>query len=103
MSTLQATLLQITLQQVLEPTADADWVLSQTGFDPFRDTSRESRFAVSNGLLGVRGGRTVDRLAAGAVAPRAYVAGLFDMVGAELPMEALVPAPDWLRVGFSLT
>ena len=91
-----------TLQQALEPTADPVWVLSQQGFDPLRDSSRESRFAISNGFLGVRGGRTVDRLPSMDVAPRTYVAGLFDVVGADQPLSALVPAPDWLKIEISL-
>ena len=91
-----------TAQQALEPTADPAWVLEQKGFDPLRDSSRESRFAISNGFLGVRGGRTVDRLPGMGVAPRTYVAGLFDVVGADQPLSALVPAPDWLKIEISL-
>ncbi len=89
-------------KQALEPTPDAAWVLNPPSFDLLRDGSRESRFAISNGFLGVRGGRTIDRLAAGVAMPRTYVAGLFDMVGVNQPMAALVPAPDWLQVGLSL-
>ena len=91
-----------TAQQALAPTADPAWVLAQQGFDPLRDTSRESRFAISNGFLGVRGGRTIDRLPKTTLAPRTYVAGLFDSVGAGQPLSALVPAPDWLRIEISL-
>ena len=90
-----------TAQQALEPTADPAWVLDQQGFDPLRDSSRESRFAISNGFLGVRGGRTIDRLPRTTVAPRTYVAGLFDMAGSGQPTAALVPAPDWLRIEIS--
>ena len=89
-------------QQALTPTADPAWVLDQHGFDPLRDRSRESRFAISNGFLGVRGGRTIDRLPSPDGAPRTYVAGLFDVIGADQPMSALVPAPDWLRIEISL-
>ena len=92
-----------TAQQALEPTADPAWVLDQQGFDPLRDSSRESRFAISNGFLGVRGGRTIDRLPGSAVAPRTYVTGLFDMFGSDHPMPTLVPAPDWLRIDISLS
>jgi trehalose/maltose hydrolase-like predicted phosphorylase len=84
------------------PTADPAWVLHQQGFDPLRDSSRESRFAISNGFLGVRGGRTIDRLPGPTVAPRTYVAGLFDNVGSDKPLSTLVPAPDWLRIEISL-
>ncbi len=41
---------QRTSEQVLEQTADPAWILDQQGFDPLRDSSRESRFAISNGL-----------------------------------------------------
>ena len=91
-----------TAQQALEPTADPAWVLDQQGFDPLRDSSRESRFAISNGFLGVRGGRTIDRLPRTTAAPRTYVAGLFDIVGSDQPLSALIPAPDWLRIEISL-
>ena len=88
---------------VLLPTRDQGWVLDQQGFDPLRDSNRESRFAISNGFLGVRGGRTIDRLPGGATAPGTYVAGLFDTVAADQPISALVPAPDWLRIDVSLS
>jgi len=93
---------QRTAEQVLEPTADPAWILDQQGFDPLRDSSRESRFAISNGFLGIRGGRTIDRLPGTAIAPRTYVAGLFDSLHVDQPMSALVPAPDWLRIDISL-
>lgn len=92
---------QRTAQQALEPTADPAWVLGQQGYDPLRDASRESRFAISNGFLGVRGGRTIDRLPHTPVAPRTYVAGLFDVLGPDQPIPALVPAPDWLKLDIS--
>jgi len=94
---------QRTAEQVLEPTADPAWILDQQGFDPLRDSSRESRFAISNGFLGIRGGRTIDRLPGTAIAPRTYVAGLFDSPHVDQPMSALVPAPDWLRIDISLS
>lgn len=90
-------------EQMLEPTADPAWIFEQQGFDPLRDSSRESRFAVSNGFLGIRGGRTINRVPGTAIAPRTYVAGLFDMVHADQPISALVPAPDWLRIDISLS
>ena len=94
---------QRTAAQGLEPTHDPAWILDQQGFDPLRDSSRESRFAISNGFLGIRGGRTIDRLPGTAIAPRTYVAGLFDSLHVDQPMSALVPAPDWLRIDISLS
>ena len=87
-----------TMGSALQPTADPAWTIEQHGFDPLRDGSRQSRFAVSNGFLGVRGDRAINRGPDGVVPPCTYVAGLFDVRGAEQPIPALVPAPDWLRV-----
>ena len=92
-----------TVRDALQPTGDPAWVLDQRGFDPLRDSSRESRFAISNGFLGVRGGRTIDRLPGATAAPGTYVAGLFDAVAADQPMPTLIPAPDWLRIDVSLS
>ena len=91
-----------TMQQALEPVLDPAWVLHQQGFDPLRDGSRQSRFAISNGFLGVPGGRTINRGGCGVSPTLTYVAGLFDTLGAEQPSPLLVPAPDWLRVQISL-
>jgi trehalose/maltose hydrolase-like predicted phosphorylase len=43
-----------TMDRALRPTADAGWVLVEHGYDPLREGSLESRFAISNGFLGVR-------------------------------------------------
>ncbi len=86
----------------LEPTADPDWVIGQHGFDPLRDSSRQSRFSISNGSLGVRGDRSINRGRKAGLPPRTYVAGLFDIGGAEQPIPALVPVADWLCVNILL-
>ena len=92
------------MRQALQPDPDPAWILDQHGFDPLRDSSRESRFAISNGFLGVRGGRTINRLpSVTASATQTYVAGLFDIRGADHPIPSLVPAPDWLRVDISVS
>jgi len=72
------------------------------GFDPLRDSSRKSRFSISNGFLGVRGEHAINGGATPGAPPRTYVAGLFDTRGAEQPIPALVPAADWLRVDILL-
>ena len=87
-----------TIDFALRPTADPAWVIEQHGFDPLRDGSRQSRFAISNGFLGVRADRAINRGPDGVVPPCTYVAGLFDIRGAEQPIPALVPVADWLRV-----
>jgi HAD superfamily hydrolase (TIGR01509 family) len=95
------------MQQALMPTEDRDWVLIEPGYDPLRESSIESRFTVSNGLLGVRGARAVSRRPSWlswlptlrwASWPRTYVAGLFETPNTEPSVPALVPAPDWLRL-----
>jgi trehalose/maltose hydrolase-like predicted phosphorylase len=93
----------MTARQAFEPTDDPAWVLDQRDFDPLRDSSRESRFAISNGFLGVRAGRTINRPAGTAGGHRTYVAGLFDVLGADQPITALIAAPDWLRIDMSLS
>ena len=84
-----------TMEHVLASTADPAWVLDGDGCDPLRESNYGSRFAISNGFLGVRGARAVNR-ARWIVPPRTYVAGLFDTPSAEQTIPELVPAADWL-------
>ena len=78
------------MEHALGPNADPAWVLDADGFDPLRETSRESRFAISNGFLGIRGARAINRGVRWTGPPRTYVAGLFDASGAERPIPGLV-------------
>ena len=87
---------------VLEATWDSTWILATEGYDPLRESSTESRFTVSNGFLGVRGGRAVTRGARWVVPPRTYVAGVFDMPPSEQAVPVLVPAASWLQVRISV-
>jgi trehalose/maltose hydrolase-like predicted phosphorylase len=89
------------MADVLAVRANADWILDDKGFDPLRESSRESRFAISNGFLGIRGARTINRAIQSRLSPRIYVAGLFDSSGVEQPVPALVPVADWLQVRIS--
>jgi trehalose/maltose hydrolase-like predicted phosphorylase len=50
-----------TRERALEPTADPTWRLEEAGYDPLNEASAESRFAIGNGFLGVRGAREVSR------------------------------------------
>jgi len=84
--------------QALQPTADPGWVLVEDGYDPLRETSLESRFAISNGFLGVRGARATTRGSRWIVPARTYVAGLFDTGATAGAIPALVPAAGWLNV-----
>ena len=86
------------MEHVLEPTTDPIWVFGADGYDPLRESSVESRFAISNGFLGVRGGRATTRGARWVIPARTYVAGLFDTPATERATPGLVPAADWLQV-----
>ena len=63
----------------------------------FARATSSSRFAISNGFLGIRGARATTRGARWIVPPRTYVAGLFDTSGTEGAISGLVPAADWLQ------
>ena len=91
------------MDHALKPTADAAWVLEAVGYDPLREGSLESRFAISNGFLGIRGARAITRGARWVVPPHTYVAGLFDTLGTKPAIPELVPAADWLKVRISLS
>lgn len=86
------------IDDVLGPTDDPAWVISVSGCDPLRESNYESRFAISNGFLGVRAVRAVNRLARHAFPARTYVAGLFDTPSAERLVPELVLAPNWQKV-----
>src|SRR6202167_3262471 len=91
------------MDNVLKPTVNAAWVLEAAGYDPLREGSLESRFAISNGFLGIRGARAITRGARWVVPPHTYVAGLFDTLGTTSVIPELVPAADWLKVRISLS
>ncbi len=84
------------MDDILGPTADPSWVLGVDGYDPLRERSIESRFANSNGFLGVRAGRSATAGARWVVPARTHVAGLFDT--SDHTPERLVPAADWQRI-----
>ncbi|HEY2620066.1 MAG TPA: glycosyl hydrolase family 65 protein [Acetobacteraceae bacterium] len=95
------------MHEALEPTRDARWVLYHHGYSVLTESAVESRFALSNGFLGMRASRAVSRGPTwlswlGYVRwtswPRCYVAGLFDRPNTEPPVPALVPVADWSRV-----
>src|SRR6185437_15978182 len=99
------------MQDVLQAGRDRTWILEEDGYDPAREIDIESRFAIGNGLLGVRGARAVSRgpmwvssvhTLKTASWPRTYVAGLFDTPNTEPPVPALIPVLDWLRIRIRL-
>src|SRR5215211_7156166 len=87
----------------LQPTADPRWILEVLEYTPLQEAAVESRFAISNGLMGIRGSRVASRgpmwvsflhTLSWASWPRTFVAGLFDTPDTEPPVPVLVPAPD---------
>lgn len=80
------------------PTLDAAWRLEALGYDALRESSRQSRFALSNGFLGVRGERPFIEADRWVSPSRTLMAGLFDTANTPGAVPRLVPAPDWLRV-----
>jgi trehalose/maltose hydrolase-like predicted phosphorylase len=95
------------MMQALEPTQDPSWVLTHDGYNVLTESAVESRFAFSNGFLGMRAARAIMRgptwvswlgYSRWASWPRCYVAGLFDVPNIEPPVPALVPVADWCRV-----
>lgn len=46
---------------LLLATADPAWIIAENGCDPSREGTHASRFAISNGLMGVRDGGAINR------------------------------------------
>lgn len=95
------------LERRLDPPLTRAWTFHEPTYNPSRESGIESRFAISNGFLGVRASRAISRgpmwvswlhTLNWASSPRTYIAGLFDTPNTEPPVPALVPAPDWLRL-----
>ena len=87
-----------TMEQVLIPTADPAWVLPEKGCDSLRDSSRETRFAISNGFLGIRCAQTINHAGAWVTPPCTCVAGLFDTSDNKDAIPELIAAADWLQI-----
>jgi len=83
---------------LFEPTPDPAWRLDAVGDDALRESSRQSRFALSNGFLGVRGECHPSHGDPLGTASRTLVAGLFDTGQGLEAVPTLIPAPDWLQV-----
>jgi trehalose/maltose hydrolase-like predicted phosphorylase len=84
-------------ENALKSTSDPAWVLNEDGFEPPNESSREARFVVSNGFLGVRGVSAIHQAGPETAAPVTYIAGLFDR-GAGEAKHVLVPATDSVQV-----
>ncbi|PTS83222.1 MULTISPECIES: glycoside hydrolase family 65 protein [unclassified Caulobacter] len=86
------------MTDLFDQTTEPAWLLTEHGYDPLRQSSRETRQTVSNGFLGVRGAAALTR-GSGAAAPgRTFIAGLFDTMPGGSSPSVRVPGPDWLRV-----
>ena len=81
------------MKHALDPTVNRAWVVDADGYDELREGSLESRFAISNGFLGVRGTRAISRGARWVAPPHTYVAGLFDTLGPNPPRQNLSQPP----------
>jgi trehalose/maltose hydrolase-like predicted phosphorylase len=73
---------------------DPAWRLEEQGYQAALEHDIESRFAISNGFLGVRGSLEQPTNAS---RPRTFIAGLFDTPPSDPPVPALLRGPDWLR------
>jgi trehalose/maltose hydrolase-like predicted phosphorylase len=86
------------MDESFAPGDDPAWYLNEQGEDPLRESNRESRFAISNGFLGVRGARSINRAPGVGVPPNTYVAGLFDTLETAGAEPGLAPVADWLSL-----
>lgn len=93
---------KVTIAHALDPTADPAWTLTAEGYDPLRESSLASRFAISNGFLGVMGARATTLGGRWIVPAHTYVAGLFDTPDVEHATPGLVPAAGWVRLKLML-
>ena len=82
-------------QNALSARSEPAWMLTENGYEPALEHEVESRFAVGNGFLGVRGSLEQPTLAS---RPRTYIAGLFAFPETNPPVPSLVSAPEWLRL-----
>ncbi|WP_260854251.1 glycoside hydrolase family 65 protein [Paraburkholderia sp. BCC1886] len=85
-------------EQVMRPSTDPGWILREEGFDALLEGSRTTRFAISNGFLGVRGARALPRGGRWVGTSRTLIAGLFETAGEEPGSLRLAAAPDWMKV-----
>jgi trehalose/maltose hydrolase-like predicted phosphorylase len=69
--------------------------MQQDGYQAALEHEVESRFAISNGFVGMRASLAQPTIAS---RPRTFIADLFDTAPGEVPLPQLVPGPDWLRL-----
>lgn len=71
------------------------WAMDEHGYAAPLEHELESRFAISNGVLGVRASIEIPTMASH---PRTFVAGLFGASPRHHGLPALISMPDWLRI-----
>lgn len=76
-------------------TPDSAWRLEAPAYEPTLEHEIESRFAIGNGVLGVRASLEEPTIVS---RPRSLVAGLFDTPAGMPATPALVSGPNWLRL-----
>jgi kojibiose phosphorylase len=84
--------------EVLQPVRDEAWRI-ESGYEATPEHEVESRFAISNGFLGVRASLEQPTAAS---RPRTYLAGLYDIADETRAIPTLLPAPDWLRFNVTI-
>ncbi len=83
------------LAALLEHRSVSDWQIREDAYQPALEHEIESRFAIGNGFLGLRG--SLDQPTSVSRAGT-FMAGLFDLQNEAPQIPVLVAAPDWLRV-----
>ncbi|MGV9010762.1 glycosyl hydrolase family 65 protein [Brevundimonas sp.] len=87
--------------QRYKATNDHAWLLEASGDDPLREESRQSRFAISNGFLGVRADRAATNGERANWPSGTLIAGLFDRSFEADAVPRLLSGPNWLQVRLS--
>ncbi len=87
-------------QALFPSTEEPNWRIKARAFIPALEHDIETRFAISNGFLGIRGALDMP---ARASRPRTFVAGLFAPGGkAFFNLPLLAPMPDWMSIKLSV-
>jgi len=79
--------------------ADHGWVMTEDGFDGWRERDVEALLTIGNGYLGSRG--AVEE-GAGGSRPGTFIAGVYDAPPGDEATPTLYVAPDWLKVRVSV-
>ncbi len=87
-------------QALFPSTEEPNWRITARAFIPALEHDIETRFAIGNGFLGIRGALDMPTRAS---RPRTFVAGLFAPGGkAFFNLPSLAPLPDWMSIKLSV-